>query len=507
MVPPSPRAMRSTHKNEQPETLKPRPLGLKQGLAGMYQEELLCDVTLIVDGQTFPCHRALLAAISSYFRDIFIRAQPDVKEILLTNVTPSTVQTILKYIYTEEITLTPEQAPDIFTGASQMQIVPLQDICCSTEEQVGLCKELEKWGDLKLEWKNLDSQERLREAGGLRQGMCKPHIVCVDTQMREHQRGGREDAFMACYEPQAEKWEKLPGLQSLTHACCTAGDDKIYISGGVCRNSYSSALYEFDPFKCQWAELPSMATPRCVHGFLFYNQRLFAVGGWCKFQSFLNSAESFDLEMKTWAEMSQLPFALSHPASCVFRKKLYFLGGATGILLNWVFHRGLLIYDANSNAWTQVPLSTGFFAAGAVAVDHGIYVIGGFSEKKLRNSDEGGPLQDNRQSSRKCFFVNKVGQVSYNVRLPKLPRGIANAGVVCCDNRIYVLGGEDLRQRYKTIYHWEPGENRWHPCAKEIPISREGISRFGCAILMRPKPHILKLFQKPSCAVVAAVCK
>nr|XP_056721518.1 kelch-like protein 3 [Euleptes europaea] len=609
--PPPPCTMSSSQKKEQPAMLKPRPLGLKQGLAEMYQEELLCDATLIVDGQTFPCHRALLAAISPYFRNIFVSAWPDVREILLTNVAPSTVRSILKYIYTEEIILTPEQAPDIFAGASQLQIVPLRDICCrflitnlstqncfamytlahthksrpllrvvvkcltlnfekvfeqraflqldlstlvalissndlavaselkvyqavrrwvsfqpskrsphlgelmrhvrfslfNTKEQVELYRDLEKWGDLQLEWKNLDSQERLHQAGGLRQGMYKPHIMCVDTQMYEYQELESENASMACYEPQAEKWETLPGLQALTHACCAGGGNTIYISGGVCRNSYSSALHEFDAFKGQWVELPSMASPRCAHGFLFYNQRLFAVGGWCKFQSFLDSAESFDLKARKWAKMARLPFALSHPASCVFRKKLYFLGGATSIAWNWVFHRGFLVYEPDSDTWTQVPLSTGFFAAGAIAVDDGIYVLGGFSEKKLRDSAEGVVLPENRHSTRKCFFVNKAGKVSWGVSIPKLPRGIANAGVVYCNNRIYVLGGEDLTQRYKAVYYWEPGENHWHRCATEIPVFREGISRFGCAVLMRPKPHVLQLFQKPSRVLVAAVCK
>lgn len=375
------------------------------------------------------------------------------------------------------------------------------------KEQVELQRDLEKWGDLELQWKHLDSQERLRKAGRLRQGMCKPHILCVDTLMSDYQEAESGNAYMACYEPQMEKWERLPGLESVTHACCTASDNKIYISGGVCQSSYSSALYEFDSFKCQWVELPSMATPRCAHGFLFYNHSLFAVGGWCKFQSFLNTAERFDVEEGKWSQVAQLPVALSHPASCVFRKKLYFLGGATGIERKWVFHQGFLVYETGGNVWTQVPLSTGFLGAGAIAVDNGIYIIGGFSEKKPRDSNEGAVAPENRHTSHKCFFVNEAGKVNFSTGIPKLPHGIANAGVVCCNSRIYILGGEDLTQRYKTIYHWEPGERRWHRSATNIPIRREGLSRFGCAIWMRPKPDIHQLFEKPSHVPVAVLCK
>lgn len=377
----------------------------------------------------------------------------------------------------------------------------------TAKEQEELQRDLEKWGDLQLKWKHLDNQERLCKAGGLRRGMCKPHILCIDTQMTEYQEVGSEDACMCCYDPQTEKWEKLPGLQYLTHACCVAGDNKIYVSGGVCRNYYSSALYEFDSFQCHWVELPSMTMPRCAHGFLFYNRSLFAVGGWCKFQSFLYSAERFDLEERKWTGIAHLPFPLSHPASSVFRKKLYFLGGAKGIARNWVFHRGFLVYETDSDAWTQVPLSVGFFAAGAIAVDKGIYVIGGFSEKRPRDPSEEAVLLENRHTARKCLFVSETGEVNHAVTIPKLPQGIANAGVVCCNNRIYVLGGEDLTQRYKSIYHWEPGERRWHRSATDIPVDREGISRFGCTIWMRPKPHILQLFQNTSRVLVAALCK
>lgn len=375
----------------------------------------------------------------------------------------------------------------------------------SAEEQAELQRDLEAWGDLQLKWQEVDGEERLRLARGLRSGMYKPHILCIDTQLCDFQELETEDAHMSCYEPQTESWEKLPGLTFLTHTCCAAAGDKVYVSGGVCRNIYSSAVYEFSAFKGHWVPLPSMSTPRASHGFLFWGHMLFAVGGWRKFQSFLSSAESLDLETGQWAAMPKLPFALSHPASCVFRNKLYLLGGATGFSTHWLFHRGLLIYEISASAWTQLLLPTGFFAAGAVALENGICVFGGYAEKKSRDWVEGTLAPENRYGTRKCFFVNEAGRVSHSVPVPKLPRGIANAGVVYCDKRVYVLGGEDLTQRYKLIYHWAPGEPRWHRVTTEIPGSREGISRFGCATWMRPKAHILQLFQHTSRVVVAVV--
>lgn len=76
--------------------------------------------------------RALLAAVSPYFRDVFIKGGKELEgtEVQLQGVSPSIVQNILKYIYTEELALTPELAPLLFTGANQLQITPLQTVCC-----------------------------------------------------------------------------------------------------------------------------------------------------------------------------------------------------------------------------------------------------------------------------------------------------------------------------------------------------------------------------------------
>uniref|UniRef100_H9GDV6 Uncharacterized protein n=1 Tax=Anolis carolinensis TaxID=28377 RepID=H9GDV6_ANOCA len=198
------------------------------------------------------------------------------------------------------------------------------------------------------------------QSKGLRRGMYKPYIACVDTQLCEFQSLEADEAHMACYNVSAELWERLPGLQSLTHASCTSAGDTIYVSGGVYRSSYSSAVHEFSSFRSQWCPLPPMAVARAAHGFLCHNQKLYVLGGWRKYHSFLNSTESLDLATGKWTAIARLPFPLSHSASSVFRDKLYLLGGARDITSGWLFHRGILIYTISSDEWTQVPLSTGF---------------------------------------------------------------------------------------------------------------------------------------------------
>ncbi|XP_070614341.1 kelch-like protein 6 isoform X2 [Erythrolamprus reginae] len=510
---------------------------MNQGLTEMYQGELLCDVTLVADGQRFPCHRFLVAhlSIQNCF-EMYSLAQVHHSQPLLRAVLQLLVRNF-ELMFEEDHFLQLDfgdlaaiLSSDDLEVASEIKVYQairrwvqgepskrrpffgqlLRHIrfpLLGPDEQDVLQEDLERWDDLELNREVMDGLERLRQSRGLRQGMYKPHILCIDTQMCEYQQLESEEAHVSCYEPLGETWEKLPGLQSLTHACCTSNGDKVYLSGGVYKNAYSNSVYEFDAFTNQWLQLPPMGVPRAAHGFVFDRQKLYAMGGWRRFQSFINMAESLDLNAGTWTPIAKLPFALSHPASSVLREKVYLLGGATGISNRWLFHKGILIYEMASDTWTQVPLATGFFAAGAVAGENGIYVVGGYTEKKNEDWQERVLVPENRHSTRKCFFVNESGKANLNVAVPKLRRGLANAAVVRCGKRIYVLGGEDLSQRYKVIYHWQPGESRWHRAGAEIPVPREGISRFGCATLLRPKPHILQLFQVTSLVIVSGVVK
>ncbi|TFK13744.1 elongation factor 1-beta [Platysternon megacephalum] len=76
-------------------------------------------------------HRMLLAAVNPYFRAMFVSSFKESQdgEVLLQDMAPSTVQTILHYLYTEKISVTSETAQAVFVAASRLQILPLLEIC------------------------------------------------------------------------------------------------------------------------------------------------------------------------------------------------------------------------------------------------------------------------------------------------------------------------------------------------------------------------------------------
>uniref|UniRef100_A0A452IAR0 BTB domain-containing protein n=1 Tax=Gopherus agassizii TaxID=38772 RepID=A0A452IAR0_9SAUR len=554
----------------QPWLCLPLPAGLKQ----LYQEQRLCDATIVAEGKRFPCHRMLLAAVNPYFRAMFVSSFKESQdgEVLLQDVAPSTVQTILQYLYTEKISVTSETAQAVFVAASRLQILPLLEIfslenCLVLYElgyahgeqallrvamrqislnfrhlsledksflhlkpstlisiissdslvvssEIVVYRAVRRWmkfqtsnrrpflskimrhvrfplltqeelrevqlesarcRDMRLRWKRLNRQERLRECGGLRQGMY--HKCILKT----------KDFQVGCFDPQTEKWEKMTPLKCLYCARCLAVADKLYVTGGVhTDDSYSDTLHEYSSFRGRWTQLPSMSMPRASHGFLNCSQKLYAVGGWCRYEDYLDSAECFDLMAKTWTPISRLPYSLSHFAATVLKNKLYLIGGVTDKLGSWYVSRKVLIYKVSSNVWTQVLLEAECYWSGAVSMNNGIYVIGGW------------PDSGNLHCSRKCFFLDEDGRVDKDVVIPKLPVQIAGAGVVRWKKRIYVLGGENTylynnhdgeneEEYYNTIYYWEPGDHRWTQCLERLPFSNWGISGFGCATLKLSK--------------------
>uniref|UniRef100_A0A3Q4IH47 BTB domain-containing protein n=1 Tax=Neolamprologus brichardi TaxID=32507 RepID=A0A3Q4IH47_NEOBR len=81
----------------------------EQRLLGHY-----CDVSILVQGQAFKAHRAVLAASSLYFRDLFSSAADSSSSSsdsssqavfeLPSSVTPTCFQQILSFCYTGRLT-------------------------------------------------------------------------------------------------------------------------------------------------------------------------------------------------------------------------------------------------------------------------------------------------------------------------------------------------------------------------------------------------------------------
>ncbi|XP_028829936.1 nucleus accumbens-associated protein 2 [Denticeps clupeoides] len=88
----------------------------EQRLLGQY-----CDVSIMVKGQAFKAHRAVLAASSLYFRDLFSGSSKSQFE-LPSSVTPTCFQQILGFCYTGKLTMAASEQLVVMYTAGYLQI-------------------------------------------------------------------------------------------------------------------------------------------------------------------------------------------------------------------------------------------------------------------------------------------------------------------------------------------------------------------------------------------------
>ena len=81
------------------------PKDILTGLSQLRAAGTLCDVTLSVGGQTFPAHRVLLCAASTYFQAMFTgdMVEQHKDTVCIHSIEPEVFSKVLDFIYTGEI--------------------------------------------------------------------------------------------------------------------------------------------------------------------------------------------------------------------------------------------------------------------------------------------------------------------------------------------------------------------------------------------------------------------
>ncbi|XP_078609231.1 kelch repeat and BTB domain-containing protein 2-like isoform X1 [Branchiostoma floridae x Branchiostoma japonicum] len=84
----------------------------------------LTDVVLEVGGRSFPCHRAVLASCSPYFRGMFTSDYAEAKQerVSIQDVSPVAMATILDYAYTGRLQTEPDQVQAVMSAAKLLQV-------------------------------------------------------------------------------------------------------------------------------------------------------------------------------------------------------------------------------------------------------------------------------------------------------------------------------------------------------------------------------------------------
>ncbi|KAI8496123.1 Kelch-like protein 24 [Branchiostoma belcheri] len=106
-------------------------------LQEMRREGRLVDLVLTVDGTDFPCHRAVLASCSAFFRGMLdnnncscsCHSLSGQKKFTLQDVSPESLRLLVDYAYTSQVTITNENVMGLLEAAILLKIRPVCDAC------------------------------------------------------------------------------------------------------------------------------------------------------------------------------------------------------------------------------------------------------------------------------------------------------------------------------------------------------------------------------------------
>ncbi|KFD66572.1 hypothetical protein M514_01569 [Trichuris suis] len=96
-----------------------------------YEEQLFCDVCLVVEGRRINAHRLVLAAASDYFSALFTSKMRESSspEVEMFNIEAGILETLVIYCYYGEILLTESRVEELLDVASQLQLAEVVEAC------------------------------------------------------------------------------------------------------------------------------------------------------------------------------------------------------------------------------------------------------------------------------------------------------------------------------------------------------------------------------------------
>jgi len=100
-------------------------------LSEFREEGTLCDVTILVDGKTYPAHKNVLASCSDYFKAMFTGGMRESRqsEIVLESISSDVFEQILKYIYEGSFSIEMMSALDLLHASSMLVLLDMQKEC------------------------------------------------------------------------------------------------------------------------------------------------------------------------------------------------------------------------------------------------------------------------------------------------------------------------------------------------------------------------------------------
>ena len=106
------------------------PAYILQRLNEQRRKELFTDAIVMVDQKRWPCHRAVLAAVSDFFSTMFLSEFLEKEgHVEMKGVDDDIFELIIEFAYTSKVRLSNQNAAPLLAAADMLQVVRLRDKC------------------------------------------------------------------------------------------------------------------------------------------------------------------------------------------------------------------------------------------------------------------------------------------------------------------------------------------------------------------------------------------
>ncbi|KAK2839878.1 hypothetical protein Q5P01_013618 [Channa striata] len=500
------------------------PVELQRGMETLRVNRELTDVILSVEGHDFPCHRAILAAASQYFRAMFCSGLKESHEkcVEMKGLDSGTMHSLLEYTYTSRALLTHSNVQRILEAASQFQFLRVVDACASflnkslhLENCVGILNLAESHALPALKDRAQDYITSQFFQVVQQQDFLELPAESLETILQ------RDNLDVKCEEfvfealmrwVRAQQDERYPLLARLLEHVRLPLLEPAYFVEKVesdelirrCSEAFP-LLQEARTFHLSGREVVSERTkPRLRH---FLSEVFLIIGGCTKDERFISTVTCLDPLRRSRLEVARLPMTEMEDESqnrkwvefaCIaFRNELYISGGKETQHEVWKYNGAL-------DKWIQVePLTTARWRH-KMAVHRGkLYTIGGFDGvQRLTSVEAYDP------------FHNRWTQVT------PLAVGVSSFAASSFDKWIYVIGGgPNGKLATDKVQCWEPGTDCWELRAP-IPIETKctnAVTFKDCIYIVGGAMHamycysplsdtwslVTRLGERASCAIAA----
>ncbi|XP_019750997.1 kelch-like protein 6 isoform X3 [Hippocampus comes] len=450
------------------------PAALQRGMEDLQINLELIDVVVCVQGHEFPCHRAILAAASQYFRAMFcsgLRESHEAK-VEMKGLGSETMQTLLQYTYTSQAILTQSNVHDVLEAASQFQFLRVVDACVgylsrslTSDTCIGVLNLADRYALPTLKTK---AQDYI--VSHFSQVVRQQDFLDVAAESLEIilQRDDLDVRYEECVFEGLMRWVRaeqeerrhllarllshvrLPLLEPAYFVDKVEGDDLIR----SCGESFP-LLQEARIFHLSGREVVSERTkPRMRH---FLSEVFLIIGGRTKDDRFISTVTCLDPLRRSRLEVSRLPGTGMEVeaqnrkwvefACTAFRNELYISGGKETQTDVWKYNGAL-------DKWIQIEsLTTGRWRHKMAVQGGRVYALGGFDGVRRLDSVEAYDP-----------FHNRWTQVT------PLTVGVSSFAATGFDKWIFVIGGgPNGKLATNVVQCWEPGTDLWELRAP-IPI-------------------------------------